>query len=66
MQIRARKVGRLVRQMRIRMPYLQDQDLPACWGWAEADVIGASLFSAIKKGGVIHVAAGDLAARRGG
>jgi hypothetical protein len=64
MHIRARKVGRLVRRMRTQMPWLQEQDLSACRGWAEADVIGASLFAAIMKGGVIHIANGDVAGRR--
>jgi hypothetical protein len=64
MQVRSRKVGRLVRSMRVRMPYLTEQDIPCCRGWAEAELIGAALFAAIMKGGAIHTKDGDIAARR--
>jgi hypothetical protein len=64
MQVRARKVGRLVRRMRDTMPWLREQDVPCCRGWAEAELIGAALFAAIMKGGAIHTKDGDIAARR--
>jgi hypothetical protein len=64
LQIRARKVSRLVNRMRELLPYLTEQDVPCCRGWAEVELIGAALFAAIMKDGAIHTTDGDIAARR--
>lgn len=65
MDIRGRKVARLVRRMRTVMPWLEDSDLPACRSWAELEIVGAALFAGIVKEGATHTDdKGDVAARR--
>jgi hypothetical protein len=43
MRLRARKVRRLVLQMRKAMPWIEDSDLPACRGWADLELLSASV-----------------------
>ena len=43
MKVRARKVRRLVLQMRKAMPWIEDSDLPACRGWADLELLSASV-----------------------
>jgi len=51
--------------MRELLPYLTEQDVPCCRGWAEAELIGAALFAAIMKdGATFKTEGGDIAARR--
>lgn len=65
MDIRGRKVARLVRRMRSVMPWLEDSDLPACRSWAELEIVGAALFAGIVKEGATYTDdKGDVAARR--
>jgi hypothetical protein len=64
MTVRQRKVGRIVRRMRIAMPWLGPSDIPAVRAWAEADVIGAALFASIQKAGAVREIEGDVIARR--
>jgi hypothetical protein len=50
LEVRARRVGRLVRRMRVAMPWLQDSDIPTCKGWAELEILGATIFAALMTG----------------
>ncbi len=43
MKVRARKVRQLVLRMRKTMPWIEDSDLPACRGWADLELLSASV-----------------------
>jgi hypothetical protein len=46
------------------MPWVTPNDVPAMRGWAELEIVKVALFAGILDGGAIHVANGDVAARR--
>ena len=44
-------VRRLTRKMRIRMPWLEDSDEPACRGWAQLEVIASKVYAELREHG---------------
>ena len=51
---RARKVGRLVRRMRDLCPWFEDSDVPACKAWAELQVVGDRILTAVMSGDITN------------
>jgi len=54
LQLKHRKVRRLVTKMRAAMPWLADADLPACRAWAELELLGARAFAELELNGLTN------------
>src|SRR5215469_888818 len=54
LRIRARKVRRLVQQMRVTMPWIDRSDLPACRAWAELEILSSTVFVELCSNGVTN------------
>jgi hypothetical protein len=48
LRLRDRKVERLARKMRGRMPWLEDSDMPAARAWAELEYLCGSVYAEIR------------------
>jgi hypothetical protein len=44
-RLRDRKVQRLVRSMRIAMPWLEESDVPACRAWAQLEILADTAYT---------------------
>ncbi len=68
MEIRARKVARLMRRLRAVAPWLEPSDEAACRAYCELDYVGAVIFAAMAKTGEDGVlrtgTTGDLEVRK--
>jgi hypothetical protein len=53
LKLRDRKVQRLVRSMRVAMPWLEDSDVPACRAWAQLEILQRSAFAFLRTIGII-------------
>src|SRR4051812_36796781 len=54
MEIRARRVGRFVRRLRVGLPWLTDADVPAAKHWAELEVLGTEVFAKLQTAGIVN------------
>jgi hypothetical protein len=54
LRIRAERVRRIVAAMRKQMPWLTAADVPAMKGWAELEVLSATIFSSLLKLGILN------------
>ena len=54
MQLRHRRVRRLVNKAQAVLPWLGPADLPTLRGWAELEILGASVFALLITDGVIN------------
>ena len=52
-KLRDETTRRLVRKMRVAMPWLEDSDLPVCRSWAELEVLGSRVYAELRNRGVI-------------
>jgi hypothetical protein len=53
LKLRDRKVQRLVRAMRVAMPWLEDSDVPACRAWAQLEILSDQAFAILRMIGII-------------
>src|ERR1700674_4971992 len=53
LKLRSRKVQRLVQHLRKVLPWLEPADTPAARGWAELEILSASVFAELVTGGVL-------------
>lgn len=53
-RLRDRSVQRLVRKMQKLMPWLQPSDYPAMRAFAELEILSATVFAELKRGGVLN------------
>ena len=51
-RLRDQRVRRLVERMRKHMPWLTKSDIPAARGWAELEIISATLYAEFKTRGI--------------
>ena len=49
LKLRDRKVQKLVRSMRIAMPWLEDSDVPACRAWAQMEILADTAFAVLRQ-----------------
>jgi hypothetical protein len=49
LKLRDRKVQKLVRSMRIAMPWIEDSDLPACRAWAQLEILADTTFAVLRQ-----------------
>ena len=54
LELRYRRVRRLVRKMQAVMPWLDPADDPACRAWAELEILGANAFADIMERGLTN------------
>jgi len=52
LRLRDKKVERLVRKMRLAMPWLEPCDLPACRAWAEMEYLCGQVYAVLASSGV--------------
>jgi hypothetical protein len=52
LRLRDRKVQRLVRAMRVAMPWLQESDIPACRSWAQLEILSDQAFIILRTIGI--------------
>jgi len=54
LRLRDRAVQRLVRRMRLAMPWLEEADYPAMRAWAEMELLAARVYAELKAGGFMN------------
>lgn len=59
LRLRDQRVRRMVQRMRQTMAWLEDSDVPACRGWAELEILCASVFIELKNGGIFSRKSGE-------
>src|SRR5229473_1020728 len=50
LKLRDKKVERLVRKMRMAMPWLEPSDMPACRAWAEMEYLAGQVYAVLRAG----------------
>jgi hypothetical protein len=54
LKLRDRKVQRLVRMMRIAMPWLEEADVPACRAWAQIEILADMAYTMLQRISIIN------------
>jgi hypothetical protein len=54
LRLRDLNVRRLVRRMRVAMPWLKDSDVPVCRAWAELEVLSARIYAELRDNGFLN------------
>jgi hypothetical protein len=54
LKLRDRKVQRLVRAMRLAMPWLEPSDIPACRSWAQLEILSDRAFAILNSVGLVN------------
>jgi hypothetical protein len=54
LQLRDRKVQRLVRAMRVAMPWLEESDIPACRAWAQFEILSDRAYAILRSVGLTN------------
>jgi hypothetical protein len=53
LKLRDRKVQRLVRAMRVAMPWLEEADIPTCRAWAQLEILADIAYAMLTRIGII-------------
>jgi hypothetical protein len=53
LKLRDRKVQRLVRAMRVAMPWLEEADIPTCRAWAQLEILSDIAYAMLTRIGII-------------
>lgn len=54
LRLRDQRVRRLVRKMRVAMPWLEDVDIPAARAWAQLEVLADQVYAWLRVGNVVN------------
>jgi hypothetical protein len=59
LRLRDEKSRRLMRRMKIAMPWLTPADEPACRAWAQIEIIADTVHTILRRDGVVNPATGE-------